>query len=92
MKCQKCGKALSNEQPTCLFCGTFISKEQISTFVNMKKEKSKDTRPKLISEKYGMEPIQYQINVNRTNSKAILILNVCAFLVILFLVLVFIFL
>ena len=26
----------------------------------MKKEKSKDLRPKLISEKYGMSPIKYE--------------------------------
>lgn len=92
MKCQRCGKALSNEQPTCPFCGAFISKEQISTFVDMKKEKTRDLRPKLISEKYGMEPIKYQMAVNQTNSKAILILSICGFLVILFLILVFIFL
>jgi len=60
MTCRRCGKALSNDQPTCPFCGAFIDGDQIQSFVDMKKEKSRDLRPKLISEKYGMEPRSYE--------------------------------
>lgn len=92
MKCKRCGKALSSEQATCPFCGAFLSNDQINEYVEMKKEKEKDLRPKLISEKYGMEPIKYEIRRSKMNSRLIVLLAICGFLVLLFLIVLFIFL
>ncbi len=91
MVCRKCGKALSNEVPTCPFCGAFLASDQISSFVEMKKEKSRDLRPHLISEKYGMDPIVYERKLNQQNSRLIVILILCGIVAVLFLIVLFIF-
>lgn len=85
MVCRRCGKALSNEQPACPFCGSFLAPDQIETFVEMKKEKARDLRPKLISERYGMKPIQYEQANNKMNSNLIAILALVGIVALLFL-------
>ncbi len=91
MTCRNCGKALSNEQATCPFCGVFIASDQIKEFIEMKKEKSKDLRPKLISEKYGISPIKYEKKEGQGNLNILIILVICGFIMILFFVTLFIF-
>lgn len=90
MVCRKCGKALSNEQPTCPFCGAFLATDQIPEFVEMKKEKSKDLRPKLLSEQYGMEPIKYEQSLNHSYSHLIVILILLGILVLILVIVLFI--
>jgi len=90
MVCKKCGKALSNTQPTCPFCGAFITKEQINEYVDLKKESSNDLRPKLISEQYGMQPIKYEQKLNQSYSRLIWVLSFLGILVLLFFLLIFI--
>lgn len=90
MVCHNCGKSLSNEQPICQYCGAFISKEQINNFVDSKREKSKDLRPKLISEQYGMEPIKYEQKLNKSYSHLIVILSLLGILVLIFFGVIFI--
>lgn len=86
MVCKKCGASLSNDLATCPLCGALMTKEQLATYVEIKKEKAKDLRPKLISEQYGMEPIKYEQKQNQINDKLILILVICGVIVILFLI------
>lgn len=86
--CKNCGNALGNEQATCPFCGAFIHKDQVSAFKEMKKEKEKDLRPKLVSERYGMDSILYEQKKMQTNGRLIAILGICAVLVVIFLILV----
>ena len=90
MVCRNCGKALSNEQATCPFCGIFIASDQISEYVEMKKEKAKDLRPKLLSEKYGMQAIRYEKINSQTNQRIFLILGICGVIIVLFLITLFI--
>lgn len=91
MVCKNCGKALGNAQATCPFCGSFISSDQVSTYVEMKKERDKDLRPRLVSERYGMDPIKYEIQTSKVSNKLMIILLLCGVLVIVFLMVVFIF-
>ncbi|MCI8575734.1 MAG: hypothetical protein HFI09_04620 [Bacilli bacterium] len=90
MVCKNCGKALGNVQATCPFCGSFISSDQISNYVEMKKEREKDLRPRLVSERYGMDPIKYEIQLSKVGNKLIIILVAVGVLVILFLIVVLI--
>lgn len=86
MVCKNCGKALGNQAATCPFCGSFISSDQVSSYVSMKKEREKDLRPRLVSEQYGMDPIKYEIQNSKTNTKLIGVLFVVGILVIVFLI------
>ena len=86
MVCKNCGKALGNVQATCPFCGAFISSDQVNNFVEMKKEREKDLRPRLVSERYGMDPIKYEIQSSKVGNKLIVILIVVGVFVIMFLV------
>ena len=90
MICKNCGKALGSAQATCPFCGSFISKDQVSSYVEMKKERERDLRPKLVSERYGMEPIVYE---KKTENKSFVffLLGGIVFLMILFVILFIIF-
>lgn len=88
MVCKKCGKALANSQPTCPFCGAFIASDQMEQFLSDKKEQSKDLRPKLVSERYGMKPYDYE-KQNQTNNRLLGILIVAGILVVIFLLVVF---
>ena len=90
MHCQKCGKALSMNQVTCPFCHTMIPKNQLSKQTEFRKEQEPDLRPKLISERYGMKSIEYEISKNKTNSHLIIILIICVVLVLIFLIAIFI--
>lgn len=92
MVCKNCGKALGNNQATCPFCGAFISSDQIDTFKELKKEKEKDLRPKLISERYGVSPIQYEQQNSRINNRLIvLFILLGVFAIVFFIVLLFLF-
>lgn len=84
--CKNCGKALGNVQATCPFCGAFISSDQVTNFVEMKKEREKDLRPRLVSERYGMDPIKYEIQTSKVGTKLIIILVVVGVLVVAFLI------
>lgn len=84
--CRRCGKALGNEQATCPFCGAFIAADQVSQYRSMKKEQGKDLRPKLISERYGMDPIQYELQNTEVGSKLIFLLLGIGVVAIIFLV------
>ncbi len=86
MVCHNCGKALGNEKSTCPFCGAFLSPDQIQSFVAMKKEKERDLRPKLVSEKYGFDPIKYEMKSAKINNKLIVCLIGAFIFVILFLI------
>ena len=90
MVCKNCGKALGNVQATCPFCGSFIASDQVSTYVEMKKEREKDLRPRLVSERYGMDPIKYEIQSSKVGNKLIGILIGVSVLVLLFLIIVLI--
>ncbi len=90
MTCKRCGKALSNEMATCPFCGAFLHSSQIDEFVEMKKEKAKDLRPKLISEQYGMEPIQYEKQEKKKNPNSVAILALIAVVFVFLLITLFI--
>ncbi len=89
--CKKCGKALSNAQATCPFCGALMTSEQLTAFANMKRESEKDLRAKLISEQYGIKPIKYELHQNQISDKWIIFLVICGVLGILFLVVLLIF-
>ncbi len=89
MICKNCGKALGNEKVTCPFCGALMQNGQIHEFMKEKKEREKDLRPRLVSERYGMD-LHYEKQKNTTNFPMFLILGIVVFLAILFLVVVFI--
>lgn len=91
MVCKNCGKALGNNQATCPFCGSFISSDQVSSYVEMKKEKERDLRPRLVSERYGMDPIKYEIQTSKVSNKLMIVLLICGVVVIFFLIAVLIF-
>ncbi len=92
MKCKKCGASLSLNIPTCPSCGAFLTEDQIKNFVELKKEQSKDLRPKLISERYGIKPIKYESQEKKESNKGpILMISGLALLIIL-LVIILIFL
>ena len=88
--CKNCGKALGNAQATCPFCGSFLSSDQINHYVEMNNESEKDLRPRLVSERYGMDPIKYEMQTSKVGSKLIVILLGVGILVIIFLIVVLI--
>ena len=57
MHCKKCGKAIGTDRGICPFCGAMLSKEQYKYYQEIKKNNSK---PELLTEKYGEKPIIYE--------------------------------
>lgn len=60
MFCKKCGNPLPKEGYMCKFCGAMMDKNQIEN--QNKLMKDNHYQPKLKSELYGMEKINYQEN------------------------------
>ncbi len=67
MICQKCGNQLPNEGFVCKFCGAMMTSEQIEQQKNYLKEKR--FQPKLKSELYGIEKIDYREEKEQNNPK-----------------------
>ena len=84
MVCQKCGNQLPNEGFVCKFCGAMMTDEQIEQQKNYLKERH--FQPKLKSELYGIEKINYQKEEAQNNPKIkaiLIIVGVIIFLIIL---------
>lgn len=58
MICKKCGKQLPNEGFICKFCGAMMDQKQIMQQKDYLKERRFE--PKLKTELYGMEKINYR--------------------------------
>lgn len=89
MVCKNCGNALGNQKATCPFCGAFMEENQLSKFVKEKKEREKNLRPKLVSERYG-NYMHYEKTKQETNTWMFVVLGITCVLVVVFLIVVFI--
>lgn len=82
MFCQKCGNPLPKEGYICKFCGAMMTESQIEKQKNYMQENK--FKPKLKSEMYGVEKINYQESEkNSKNLGIFLVLGILIFLIIL---------
>ena len=72
MFCQKCGNPLPKEGYICKFCGAMMGRDQIEKQKEYMKEHQYD--PKLKSELYGQEKINYNTEKDKNKNLGFLII------------------